>query len=253
MFSNGTQKSLSWIALSGFLVALLAVLTLPLAGWGYRLRWWEFRPGFTILGWAAYGGLAAAALSLWGLIVTRPGGARRGLPLAVIGLVGGLTAAGIPWQWWRTAQQVPPIHDISTDTENPPAFVAILLLRADAPNSAEYGGPEIAAQQRAGYPDLGPLTLQEPPAQVFPRALAAAHEMGWQVVASEPGEGRIEASATTFWFGFVDDVVVRITPSGSGSRIDVRSVSRVGRSDVGANAKRISTYLARLAQNKAAS
>jgi uncharacterized protein (DUF1499 family) len=88
---------------------------------------------------------------------------------------------------------------------------------------------------------------------VFPRALAAAHEMGWQVVASEPGEGRIEASATTFWFGFVDDVVVRITPSGSGSRIDVRSVSRVGRSDVGANAKRISTYLTRLAQNKAAS
>lgn len=253
MLSNMSQKSLSRVAVCGFLTALLAGLTLPVAGWGYRLQWWEFRPGFTIFGWAGYGGLAAAALSLWGLVVARPGGPRRGFLFALVGLFGGLVVAGIPWLWWRTVQSVPPIHDISTDMETPPVFVAILPLRAGAPNSAEYGGPEIAAQQRAGYPDLGPLTLSESPAQVFPRALAAAHDLGWQVVASEPSEGRIEASATTFWFGFVDDVVVRITPSGSGSRIDVRSVSRVGRSDVGANAKRISTYLKQLAQSKLSS
>lgn len=253
MISNVNQKSLSRIALSGFLAALLVGLILPIAGWGYRLRWWEFRPGFTILGWAAYGGLAAAALSLWGLVVTRPGGSRRGFLLALMGVLGGLVVAGIPWLWWRTAQRVPPIHDISTDTETPPAFVAILPLRAGAPNSAEYGGPEVAAQQRAGYPDLGPLTLQEPPVQVFPRALAVARDLGWEVVASDLATGRIEASATTFWFGFIDDVVVRISPSGSGSRIDVRSVSRVGRSDVGANAKRISTYLTRLAQSGSSS
>jgi uncharacterized protein (DUF1499 family) len=162
-------------------------------------------------------------------------------------LIIGLVVVGIPWQWWRTAQRVPPIHDITTDTETPPAFVAILPLRAGAPNPAEYGGPEVAAQQRAGYPDLGPLILQVPLPQAFARALAAAHDMGWEIIASEPAEGRIEATATTFWFGFKDDVVVRITPSGDGSRIDVRSVSRVGRSDVGTNAKRITIYLARIA------
>jgi uncharacterized protein (DUF1499 family) len=142
------------------------------------------------------------------------------------------------------------IHDITTDTETPPVFVAILPLRAGAPNTAEYGGPEIAAQQRAGYPDLGPLTLPVPTAQAFTRALTVAREMGWEIVASEANEGRIEATATTFWFGFKDDVVIRVTPSGSGSRIDVRSVSRVGRSDVGTNAKRITDYLSRLARGE---
>jgi uncharacterized protein (DUF1499 family) len=249
MISKVNQKSLSRVALSGFLAALLAGLVLLFAGWGYRLRWWEFRPAFTILRWAAYGGLFAAALSLIGGVVARPGGPRRGLSFAFLGLLGGLLIAGIPWQWWQTAQRVPPIHDITTDTETPPAFVAILPLRAEAANSAEYGGPEVAAQQRAGYPDLGPLMLQEPPPQAFQRALAAAHDMGWEIVASEPNEGRIEASAKTFWFGFIDDVVVRISPAGSGSRIDVRSVSRVGRSDVGTNAKRITAYLKRVAQS----
>lgn len=161
---------------------------------------------------------------------------------------GGLVVTWIPWQWWRTVQRVPMIHDITTDTENPPVFVAILPLRAGASNTAEYGGPEIDAQQRAGYPDLGPLTLPVPPAQAFTRALTVAREMGWEIVASDAKEGRIEVTATTFWFGFKDDMVIRVTPSGNGSRIDVRSVSRVGRGDVGANAKRITDYLSRLAR-----
>jgi uncharacterized protein (DUF1499 family) len=74
--------------------------------------------------------------------------------------------------------------------------------------------------------------------------------MGWELVASDSAAGRIEATATTPWFGFKDDVVVRVRPDGSGSRIDVRSVSRVGKSDVGANAKRIRTYLADIASHK---
>jgi uncharacterized protein (DUF1499 family) len=235
--------------MSGFFLALLAGAALLLAGVSNRLQWLDFRPALTLFRWAAYGGAAAAALSLLGLILARPGSARRGFPLAMLGLVLGLVVVGIPWQWWQKAQRLPFIHDITTDLENPPVFVAILPLRADAPNSAEYGGPEIAAQQRAGYPDLGPLTLQEPPAPAFTRALEAARAMGWEIVASEPTEGRIEATATTFWFGFKDDVVVRVTPTDGGSRIDVRSVSRVGRSDVGANAKRITAYLARIAKN----
>lgn len=250
MRTTSNTQSLSWVALSGFILALITGLALPLSGVGYRLGWWEFRPGFTLMGWAAYGGLAAAALSLIGALLTRPGSLKRGFPLAVLGLVGGLVVGGIPWQWWRTAQRVPMIHDITTDTETPPVFVAILPLRAGAPNTADYGGPEIAAQQRTGYPDLGPLTLQAPPAQAFTRALTVAREMGWEIVASEANEGRIEATATTLWFGFKDDVVIRVAPSGNGSRIDVRSVSRVGRSDVGANAKRITDYLSRLARGE---
>jgi uncharacterized protein (DUF1499 family) len=238
------------MAISGFLVALLAGLALLLAGPSYRLQWWEFRPAFTILTWAAYGGLAAVVLSLLGVIRTWPGSPRRGFIFALTGLVIGAFVVAIPWQWWRTAQQVPPIHDITTDTENPPTFVAVLPLRANAPNPAEYGGSELATQQRSGYPDLGPLVLKAPPQQAFEHALATARGMGWEIVATELGEGRIEATATTFWFGFKDDVVVRVKPAEEGSRIDVRSVSRVGRSDVGTNAKRIKTYLARIAQGQ---
>lgn len=244
-----TSRPLSRIALGGFVLALIAGCMLLLAGGGYRLGWWDFRPGLTIFRWAAYGGLAAAVLSLLGGILARPGSAQRGFSLALIGVIIGLVVTWIPWQWGQTAQRVPMIHDITTDTETPPVFVAILPLRAGAPNSADYGGPEIAAQQRAGYPDLGPLTLPVPTTQAFPHALTVAREMGWEIVASEASEGRIEATATTFWFGFKDDVVIRITPSGTGSRIDVRSVSRVGRSDVGANAQRITEYLRRLARS----
>jgi uncharacterized protein (DUF1499 family) len=158
----------------------------------------------------------------------------------------GAAAALVPYRWMQQAQRVPPIHDITTDTERPPEFQAVLPLRADAPNPAAYGGPEVAAQQRAGYPDIAPLTLELPPAEAYRQALDAAREMGWELVAADSAEGRIEATATTGWFGFKDDVVVRVAPAGAGSRVDVRSVSRVGKSDVGANAERIREYLARL-------
>jgi uncharacterized protein (DUF1499 family) len=81
---------------------------------------------------------------------------------------------------------------------------------------------------------------------VFQGAVAAARRMGWTVVATVPAEGRLEATASTPWFGFVDDVVVRVTPAPQGTRVDVRSVSRVGRSDLGANAKRIRKYIGAL-------
>jgi hypothetical protein len=144
---------------------------------------------------------------------------------------------------------VPYIHDITTDTENPPRFEAVLPLRAGAPNPAEYGGPELAKQQKQGYPDLMPGSLNTSPVEAFPRALQAARDMGWKIVASDPKSFRIEATDSTAWFGFKDDIVVRLANSSSGSRIDVRSVSRVGKSDVGTNARRIRAYLARVKQS----
>ena len=116
----------------------------------------------------------------------------------------------------------------------------------EPPTRRNTADPEIAAQQRQAYPDVVPLVLESPADVAFGRALEAARGMGWEIVAADSSAGRIEATATTAWFGFKDDVVVRVTPEDGRSRVDVRSVSRVGMSDVGTNAARIRAYLARL-------
>jgi len=228
---------------AGFALAVIAGCAAALAGFGHRWGWWHYRTGFTTLKAAAYVGIAAAAVSVLGLIVTRPPVLRLGAVLSLAGILAGLFTAGIPWSWLRTVKQVPSIHDISTDTDDPPKFAAVLPLRKDAANPANYGGPEIAAQQHKGYPDIAPLRIKAESDRVFEKALQAARAMGWEIVDARPGELRIEATDTTFWFGFKDDVVVRVMPEQQGSRIDVRSLSRVGSSDVGTNAKRIRAYL----------
>jgi uncharacterized protein (DUF1499 family) len=240
------RQPFSPFALIGFIFAVLAALAAMLAGFGSRWGLWYFRTGFVILRWAAYVGIAAALASLIGVILTWPTTLRRGFLLSVFGVVIGIFVFGVPWYYWRTAKQVPAIHDITTDTENPPHFVSILPLRENAPNSSEYGGPEIAAKQRAAYPDLVPAVLSVSPDKAFEEALAAARKMGWVIVDANRADGRIEATDTTFWFGFKDDIVIRVTPADNGSRVDIRSVSRVGKSDVGMNAKRIRKYLKEL-------
>lgn len=247
--SMARSRALSGIAMIGFVLSALTALAVMLAGLGSRWGLWHFRTGFLMLQWGGYFALLAASVSLIGAVAARAGTSRRGFIPAVAGMIVALVVVGVLWQWKLTAQRVPPIHDITTDTENPPAFVAIRPLRADAPNPAAYGGPAVAAEQHKGYPDLGPLFLPVPPAPAFERALKSARDMGWRIVDSNPAKGRIEATDTTFWFGFKDDIVVRIGESNGGSRIDVRSVSRVGRSDVGTNARRIEKYLRHLTRS----
>jgi uncharacterized protein (DUF1499 family) len=227
----------------GPVIAGIAILLLVAAGPGARLGLWDFRTGFSLFRWGAYLGIFAAGLGLLSLLWRSPG---TGVMAPVAAIVLGAVAALVPYRWMRQAERVPAIHDVTTDTERPPEFQDVLPLRADAPNPAAYGGPEIAALQREAYPDIAPLTLQVPPGEAFRRALAAAEGMGWEIVAADSASGRLEATASTAWFGFKDDVVVRIAPEGAGSRVDVRSVSRVGKSDVGANAERIREYLDRL-------
>lgn len=241
---------LTLLPLAGVLLAILGGLAAVLAGFGRRWGWWHYRTGFAILKSAAYFGIVAAVVSLAGLIVNRPFLLRQGVVLSLAGILIGLATAGVPWSWMRTVKEVPRIHDITTDTENPPQFTAVIPLRKDAANPAEYGGPDIAAQQQKGYPDIAPLRLTVPPERAFERALVAAREMGWEIVDAKPKDGRIEATDTTFWFGFKDDVIIRITPEREGSRIDVRSLSRVGSSDVGTNAKRIRAYFQMLDRMK---
>jgi uncharacterized protein (DUF1499 family) len=234
---------LRWVPVA---LGLLAAVLVLAAGPGTRFGLWDFRTGFNVLRWGAYAGVAAAVTALLVLLVSPKAG---GFPL-FLGFLLGLGAAFVPWRWMQRARRVPPIHDITTDLDRPPMFVAVLPLRAGAPNSAIYGGPEIAEAQRRSYPDIKPLLLNVPAAAAYSRALASARAMGWELVASDSLAGRIEATAMTPWFGFKDDVVIRISPVGAGSRVDVRSVSRVGQSDVGANAHRIRRYLADVAGRK---
>lgn len=225
------------------LLALAAAAVALLSSFGTRWEWWHFRTGFTMLRWAAYSGIAVALLSLVALYRTRPGAPPRGFPLALFALILALATFVVPWQVQRMGQRLPPIHDITTAPENPPEFVAIAPLRSDAPNPTEYGGPDIAAQQREAYPDIQPLHLTVAPQQAFDTALAAAREMGWSIVDADSAALRIEAVDETFWYGFKDDIVVRLSPADGGSVLDARSVSRVGRGDLGVNARRIRAYL----------
>lgn len=230
---------------AGALVVVLSVAAIALAGLGSRWGWWHFRTGFTLLRWGSYMALAGALLALAGAL-TRPSGRGRALALALPLVALALVTVSVPWQWRRTARAVPPIHDVTTDTEDPPPFVALRDRRTGATNPVEYGGPEVAAQQRAGYPDLAPAVLRVPPAQAVARAADVARDLGWEVVAVDTAGGRVEATDRTRWFGFYDDVVVRVRPADGGARVDVRSLSRVGGSDVGTNARRIRTFLERL-------
>jgi uncharacterized protein (DUF1499 family) len=232
------------IAPIALLVACVAALLLLLAGPGTRFGWWEFGTGFLMMRWAFFAGLAGAGLAVLMLLIPKT---RRGSGLVLsTALVLGAGVAWVPWNGLQTVRSLPLIHDISTDTVDPPQFVAVLPLRAEAPNPPDYAGEEAAAQQLEAYPDIQPLQLDMPPTQLFDHALETAREMGWEIVAAEREDGRIEATATTFWFGFKDDVVIRIVSDDGGSRLDIRSKSRVGRSDVGANAARIRAFSERL-------
>jgi uncharacterized protein (DUF1499 family) len=225
-----------------------AALALCLAGaLGHRWGLLGLRPALGAFTLGLLAAAVAAALSLWGLVAAWRR-MRRGWGLAIGGLAVALAVLVMPVRMLVRARGLPPIHDISTDLEQPPAFVAVLPLRRAAPNPAEPGGPALAAAQRRAYPDIAPLRLSIPPRAAFQAARRAVGALRWTLVAEAPEEGRIEASDRTFWFGFVDDVVVRIVPEGGGSRVDVRSTSREGVGDLGTNAARVRRFLALLRQ-----
>ena len=230
----------------GSWLGIASLIALFMSGAGTRLGLWVFGTGFSILRWSAYVGAAAAVLALIAGIWLMASRKQRPPVLLVIGLLAGFAAFWMPYSQQAKARSVPPIHDITTDTQDPPLFQAILPLRADARNPPEYLGGEVTEQQLKAYPDIRTVLLMASPAQAFDAANAVVKSMGWEVAAAESGEGRIEATDTTFWYGFKDDIVIRIRPEGTGSRLDIRSKSRVGRSDIGTNAARIRKFVAAL-------
>ncbi|MEO8135239.1 MAG: DUF1499 domain-containing protein [Betaproteobacteria bacterium] len=229
------------------LLIILCAIVVGVSGPGYRYGWWPLPLAFQLLRWPAYVAIGAMIVSLITAIMTRPGTSQRGFDPALAALVIGAAIIVGPIMMMARASAVPPIHDISTDMDNPPAFVAVLARRSGAANPATYGGPDIAALQKKAFPQIAPLELAVKPDLAYALALAQVKDNGWEVVAASAAENRIEATATTPFFGFKDDIVLRITAHGSGSRVDMRSVSRIGRSDIGTNARRIEAFLGKLA------
>jgi uncharacterized protein (DUF1499 family) len=244
-----TRRWARYGAYLGLGLATVAFVLLAVSPLGWRQGWWHFRFAFSwLMPYSGYIAAAAVILLLLVLVTSWSQLGWRNLTIAGIGLVAGAVLAYAPWQYNHRLKTLPRIHDITTDTENPPAYVAALPARAaEHAGSATYAGSQIAEQQKAAYPDLAPLRVDLPPDQAFRDALDAAKAMPrWTVVEADPATGRIEARETSRWFRFTDDIVIRVAAETSGSRIDMRSESRQGRSDFGVNAQRIRAYMATL-------
>lgn len=235
---NTKSKSPSiWLPLTGLLFGLASIGFVLVAGVGYRQGWWPLLKGIQMAQWGVYVATLGLVLSLVGSFRSRR--QRRAMMTGLLGVLLALPVLGMALQWEYAARTHPPINDISTDTNNPPEFW-------DVPQPMAYPGSAVAKQQHAAYPDLAPLNLPMAPSAVFELALRLVQERGWTVVSSDATEGRIEAVATSRLFGFTDELAFRITPAGRGTRVDIRSRSRVGRSDLGVNARRIRGFLSDL-------
>lgn len=231
----------------GFWLVLIGALGIALAPFGLRLGWWDFAFAVRkLLGAAIVAGVAGFALCLiaW-LLKKSPHAELPAARLYTALTLGALICAYVLLQI-KQVLSVPMIHDITTDTLHPPQFVALAGAREAAPNGIEYRAEQVAQKQKTAYPDIAPFISPLAPQALFDKALAAARAAGWHIAGAELAEGRIEATATTALFGFKDDVVIRITATATGSVLDMRSMSRVGVSDLGANAQRIRTFVASL-------
>ena len=235
------------------ILAVLAVLLLAAAPFGWRAGLWHYRISFELIAGADLLALIAGIAALLCLAVGRRRLGRRATVAALCVVLVGAAFALMSWQTWQ--RRGPPIHDITTDTDHPPAIVAALAARqAEHAATADYGGTSLAQQQKEAYPDIAPLVLSQPPARAYDLALATATAMpGWHILATDAPAGRIEATQASFWFGFTDDIVIRVSAEGVGSRVDMRSLSRQGRGDLGVNAARVRAYLAALKQKAGAS
>ena len=252
VMADAPELAHRWMNAAWIVVALAAACALAvlLAGPGYRFGLLGLGAGIQAIRWAATVAAVVLFVALVGTLMSRHRGMKHASTLFIVAAAISLLTSVPPTVLWYRGKNLPHIHDVSTDIENPPRYVAVLPLRKGARNSTEYSAA-VAAQQRQGYPDIAPVMLELPASQAFQRAENVARSMGWDIVAVVPNELRIEATATSFLFGFKDDIVIRVQAQGDGSRVDVRSLSRVGGSDFGANAGRIRSFMQKLLASKA--
>jgi len=243
------------LGLLALLAGIVAILMVGLAGPGNRFGVWDWMFALaTLFKLGAYVGMAAAGLGVLWVIVALIRKSREGMGRALTGIVLGALAVAPPLMLQARAGEVPPIHDITTNMDQPPAFVALAEARRASMNGLDYKPVmEVRGQtinvreyQLAAYPDIVTWRSGASTQAVFVRAKAAAEAQGWEIIAADETALRIEATATSMWFGFKDDVVIVIAQDGAGAKLDIRSASRVGLSDLGANADRIRAFIAEL-------
>lgn len=271
-----------WVSSFALALSVFGALWFFIAAGGTKLGLWDWKVGFGTLSmqWGPKIVLAALAVALLAILISLVQAPRKRpfmLALAAL-LVAGLSFGRI-LATKENAERLPPLHDVQTDWSNPimptPALVSaraasggynsiesapvITLddeqqkrwpgmegrLVSEVQEEAEFDPDRQRKEVSAPYPQIEPLILPAVPFDMaYQAALDTVNKRGWKIVTAEPQEGRIEATDTTFWFEFKDDIMIRVRPEGEqGSRIDVRSTSRVGLSDLGANAKRVKMLL----------
>lgn len=223
--------------------AVPCLLGFPLAVIAFRWQWWSMGQSFDLIKITFFTGLLLLVLSMLIALIAMFKRDLEALKAAAIAFVLiTVPSIGLSLQAIK-GKSLPRIHDITTDTLNPPQFRALLSLRGDSSNPLDYQAEQLAPQQQAAYPYIQPILTQMTPDQALQRAAATVTQLGWELVSKDQTSGTIEAVDTTLLWGFKDDIVIRIQATDAGSRIDLRSVSRVGLSDLGANAARIRKFI----------
>jgi uncharacterized protein (DUF1499 family) len=239
------QKNSSRLSNILIVIAILALIIIATMMFGTRFNLWEPIVGFGLIRQymnpTAYFVITIGVLGLIHQILT---GNRWGaIKSCITCLVGLLLLAPFIYQQTQPTVRFPPIHDITTDTQNPPAFLVLDENRPGAKNTLVYGGEEVAALQIKNYPDIVPIQSSKSAVQAYSETILIAKQMEWEIVAQDDNNLRFEASARTPLYQFVDDIVVVVKQEGNASRIDIRSVSRIGRGDRGINASRIREFI----------
>ncbi len=234
------------LAVWGLRLAVIAPLMMLVAGGFYRLRFVDFQIALLALAVAVLIAVVAALLGLAGAVLSaRDGSGNTNRAVAAVAVA--LVALVVPLNTVRQGAGVPMIHDITTDLEDPPIFVEVPRKRMSSDNSLDIDA-EVLAAQKAYYTDIGPTMLLMAKSEAFEVVREAVEASGWKVHAQKANLGYIEATASTPFFGFRDDVIIRVTDQAGTVRVDMRSASRVGLSDLGVNAGRIRNFMEMIAQ-----
>lgn len=228
------------VAWLGFVLLVVAGVLMAGSGTAYRWDWVSLGSSFSMLRQGAHIAVAAGAVGLVAVIVAAFCRRPRPLLAGLITSTAVVAMVALPAHMMQRAQTVPPIHDITTDLENPPTFEALAEARNAAPNAVTYP-QRFADQQQAAYGRLKAINLPLSMDDAMAAVEATVDAQGWEIAAVS--DSTLEATATTRWFGFKDDVVIRLTEKNDGVRVDMRSASRIGQSDLGTNAARIQDFL----------
>jgi hypothetical protein len=232
------------LASLAFWSVLSLVLVSVSAGFGVRYEFWDFRFGFRILRICFFGGIVTGVTGLVGSWICFPlRSDRRGFTLSLTAVLLSGLVVGVPLKWKIHAEEAPAVHDVTTDSANPPQFRVVDRYRQSEHNDLEYGGDRERGLQEKHYPELQTTVVARSLDSCMHRALEMGRRFDWKVHRANWEDGWIEATDTTFWFGFKDDVVIRLRKDDEKCQVDLRSVSRVGKGDAGTNARRIRRFL----------